>query len=618
MNSPIARLTLAALFLPASLLTAWNARFTPAENNVTWPVPEDATERAVTVFNRPDLTTDQFLHGEVQVAGETATRPLLARLDGNGQVLWSKRLPPSGDLEQGDSMALVRDDTLLTFYRSPDELQPLDYIGSFNPNAAFNARFRYSLPALGFNPLNPLENPSRDFYPHADGGLSVIEIHGNEIKVLNIGPDGNQRFAKVYTLPTGGDGGFPIPGFSTTSYLFAMLWELEDGGYYLSTNGMDLMNESSTSHVLRLDSSGDIDWQVSIEMPGAVSFALPMPDSRVFLTGWGFGDASARSLVVLLNEDGSLRFARQIQNFASGSSGYLHYDATGDILLNGTIPSGEAEFGLEGDSAVLLLSAGGDKIAETAFGMGDMATIVHIGTDNQQMYFDVVEFSPDSGDATSGLLLRLDNDLGDPLASSYLEKAGPSAIFSSFFSANGQPFIAYRDEPQDWITINQLDRDLVPVGECDIMTPVDLDFYDPQLVVTPFSPIIETSAASVSNWDDAPALTPAVFLLEDTPLTREATCGDTSGGGDPVNPWEDLEPAHPSGAKDTGIGWIDDAHFPVIWHYNANRYLVLIPELTVADEIIGWDPVDEFWFWTAPYLDGWYYRITPPGGWYQW
>jgi len=49
------RLSLVLLVAPAPFMLGWNAQFTPAEQNVTWPLPEDSISRALTLFRHPSV-----------------------------------------------------------------------------------------------------------------------------------------------------------------------------------------------------------------------------------------------------------------------------------------------------------------------------------------------------------------------------------------------------------------------------------------------------------------------------------------------------------------------------------------------------------------------------------
>jgi hypothetical protein len=551
--------------------------------------------------------------GDVQVAGEFATRPLLARLDSQGRVQWSKRLPTSGEQEI-DFMALVREDTLLTVYQETDGGNPLDFIGSFNPQSGFAARFRFSLPGQAVDPFDFFAESLRDYFSQPDGGLSLVELEENLIKVLDLQPDGSVRFAKAYTMP---EGASPFPGFGGTEYLYPAITQLANGDYYLTVDGEDLLSLDTISHILRLDSSGGIIWQAAVEMTGLTEITETLPDERILISGFSAGEDGFNTSLVVLSPQGQLQFARTIPGFIPASASFFHYEATNQLLLQGIIPDEGTEFGLEGDNAVLLLSNSGEKLASTAFALAGTSLLFHVGSSADHIFFEAVSFSEDTGNLDNGMLLRLDSaNLGNPLAASYLEKAGPSAAFSSFFGGDGGPFIAYRDSAQDWITVNALDANLQSAGDCDVMTPVELALFDPEITLTPYLPVIATGSATVSDWTDAPVLTAADFTLEDTPLTREATCGDPSGE-DLVNPWAAVAPSHPDGAKWTGIGWINDTHFPVVWHYTAGRHLMIISSMAGLGGLIGWDPAGEFWFWSTDAIGGWYYNFKT-ATWEQW
>jgi hypothetical protein len=89
----------------------------------------------------------------------------------------------------------------------------------------------------------------------------------------------------------------------------------------------------------------------------------------------------------------------------------------------------------------------------------------------------------------------------------------------------------------------------------------------------------------------------------------------------PENPWQDVE-ALTGGFKQTGIGLIQDADYPYIWHVPTMDWLYIVEDISTADSIVGWSYAGEYWFWTGDTLQGWHYNFSDPDsgeqGWHDW
>lgn len=598
--------------LATTPLWGFDARYQPGEGNVSWPAPEDESDKAAIIFQHPELGNLNLMTGMVAVDGDP-DRPFIARLNDQGGVEWSKRLPLSVQ-ELSENISVVDESHLIVAFQVEDNGVIVDRVGSFNPADGFSERFAKSLPALPGDPLDPLDT-GRVFEAQRGGKVAMIETGDFEVRVLMLNESGNSLFARTYALPEGGNSGFPIPGLGI-SYDFANLTELSNGDYYLTTSGMDLINQTVKVVIIRLNSSGDILWQRIVDMPGTSAFVTPRKDEKVLITGNAFDMESVNSPIVLINENGGLGFAKTVDNALFNSFSFSHFDEVGNILLQGTIATELTEESFKADGAVLILSNTGDKVDETAYDLSDNDSIFHVGTVDGNLYFEMFGFDTDTGALTHGILAKADANLQNWTTRSYLDVVGPSAIFSAFFAGEGAPYLTYRDENQDWINVSKLDENLQETGECTVLADTTVVPYDPDLVVTSFSPAISESGVTASEWAEAPDLIDAPITLEDTPLTVEFVCGN-SGSGDPQSPWEDVTPINDSGDKKTGIGWINDSGYPYVWHYGNGGWIFLLPGDAGDPVIFGWDYVNGFWFATASTWQGWYYNFqdTDWGNW---
>lgn len=108
-----------------------------------------------------------------------------------------------------------------------------------------------------------------------------------------------------------------------------------------------------------------------------------------------------------------------------------------------------------------------------------------------------------------------------------------------------------------------------------------------------------------------------------TNVTLSPTAGDfgSGGNGDPVSPWADL-PDIGNGFKSSGIGIINDEHYPYVWHFQTGGYFYIADEYSDLTSIWGMDLSNDFWFWTQDELGGWYFNVTNPAsgdmGWSAW
>lgn len=73
--------------------------------------------------------------------------------------------------------------------------------------------------------------------------------------------------------------------------------------------------------------------------------------------------------------------------------------------------------------------------------------------------------------------------------------------------------------------------------------------------------------------------------------------------------WEPIED-HLSADRVTGMGRINEARFPFVWHYPSERFLYIAAELSTPASILAYDFTDETWLWTHNGAGGWHYRYN--------
>jgi YD repeat-containing protein len=75
--------------------------------------------------------------------------------------------------------------------------------------------------------------------------------------------------------------------------------------------------------------------------------------------------------------------------------------------------------------------------------------------------------------------------------------------------------------------------------------------------------------------------------------------------------------AGPAGDKSVGIGWINDALFPFIWHYSTASFFFIAADISTLDSLWGYDYGGNYWFWCNDAWGGWYFNLTDPSSGFQ-
>jgi hypothetical protein len=606
-------LSLAAVLCHVSTLLAFDARYAP-QTPYAWPAPDGVFDRAASVFDHPVLPDTQFLVGEVVNQSGTIV-PTLTRLNNNGEVIWSKGLP-NRPADGDEGLALIDDNHLLVSYTLQEGPEIIDFLGSFDPGNNFAPHYTKQLSPSPFDPNNTTR--VRTIQAQRSGRVAVVELAGANLDILMLDETATPMWAKSFLLPADGGGlPFPIPGLGIR-YLFAIVVEADDGSFSVALSGVDIFGPKAVGTAIKMSSAGALLWQRHLEFPGNSSILFPRPDGSFVMLSSGADQDPLRyySSTALLGPDGTLQMAADIEGAILSEFSFSHFDAAGTLLLSGTIPTSAPTETYTADGALLILSTAGEKLAEVAYDAAEVDIAFHQGTDDNALYFDFFGFQSLGVVQTFGVLAKCDANLENWVARSYLETLGPSASLSSFFFGNSTPYIAHRDEPQDWISVSRLDANLQEVGECAVLQDFVMDFYDPDLVVSTASPTIQDDVVSMSEWEDAPSVLDATFSLIDVPLIVENVCGSGNGL------WAGITPANDKGDKLAGFGWINDSQYPFVYLYSINGYLYILDEFSALFSIYAWDTVNEFWLWTADAYGGWYFNLSDPnwgtGGWANW
>ena len=76
-------------------------------------------------------------------------------------------------------------------------------------------------------------------------------------------------------------------------------------------------------------------------------------------------------------------------------------------------------------------------------------------------------------------------------------------------------------------------------------------------------------------------------------------------------------PADPvTGAKFTGIGWIHDGLYPLVWHYSANEWMWVHPASSPFNIWLWRYGANPTWIWTSDLYGGWHFEL--PSTWALW
>jgi len=94
-----------------------------------------------------------------------------------------------------------------------------------------------------------------------------------------------------------------------------------------------------------------------------------------------------------------------------------------------------------------------------------------------------------------------------------------------------------------------------------------------------------------------------------------------SGTGDvpqpAASPWADVYPLVDGVARDTGIGWINDDLYPLVYHFNGVTWLYIVPDGASLDSMFGYSYTGGYWFWTSDGYGSWHFNYNI-GDWQSW
>lgn len=582
----------------------WNARFQPAETDVSWPEPIGDTMRAVFLYNYgPGGRT--VLWGRVSEVGSEADLPLLAQLDSGGNVVWSKRIAARMDDGPSD-FSFATEDRIAVAYRAETGQGPRDIIGLIDASG-FAPVYSHSLEV--YEPPEGTDG-SRHYSWLANGEMAIVQTLDHVVKIQILDGNGGERFARTYTLPDAG-GGVTIPGFQTVSYS-ASISSLEGEGYLVNAHTTRFLEQSSTLHILKLAANGSITWQAGADFSYFGGTSRILEDGRILLSATEVLPSPAFCIAVL-SPSGVLEWGSRIDGLSYGLVLPDPGGQSGSWLVNGFLQKGAMEEGST-DSVLLLLNSSGAKIAETACDLETGDFVYHLGQMGGDLFFEFNAIGSSGSGLTHGILARIGTDLVPVATASFLEKAGSSASASTIFGDGITPFLSYRDENQDWIYFNEITGFLEEVGDCDLLVPAAIPLYDPDLTVGDFSIELRPNDVTGAAWPDPPARSAGSIEIVDTPLIREVVCG----GSSQTNPWESIPSVNGKGDKTTGIGCINDSAYPWVWHHRGHGFLYFVPDLSGLDSLYGYDFGRGTWFWTGNGLGGWHYSFGPHAGWAHW
>jgi hypothetical protein len=82
----------------------------------------------------------------------------------------------------------------------------------------------------------------------------------------------------------------------------------------------------------------------------------------------------------------------------------------------------------------------------------------------------------------------------------------------------------------------------------------------------------------------------------------------SKGPVEPLSYWSDVEADATSGAKLTGLGWIDDFFWPLVFHYGAADWLYVAESFSFGkDYFFAYALGLQTWIWSSDAYGGWYY-----------
>lgn len=77
---------------------------------------------------------------------------------------------------------------------------------------------------------------------------------------------------------------------------------------------------------------------------------------------------------------------------------------------------------------------------------------------------------------------------------------------------------------------------------------------------------------------------------------------------EPLSYWHAVPPDVSTGAKLTGIGWIDDADWPFVYHYSSGDWFFLSQQFSESkDDFFAFSIQTLDWIWSSDLYGGWYY-----------
>jgi hypothetical protein len=95
---------------------------------------------------------------------------------------------------------------------------------------------------------------------------------------------------------------------------------------------------------------------------------------------------------------------------------------------------------------------------------------------------------------------------------------------------------------------------------------------------------------------------------EHRPVAQRGASFSAGPAKEPQSYWSDVEADATSGAKLTGLGWIDDFFWPLVFHYGAADWLYVAESFSFGkDYFFAYALGLQTWIWSSDAYGGWYY-----------
>ena len=284
------------------------------------------------------------------------------------------------------------------------------------------------------------ENVFRAVARSADGGYLVagdtnsFGAGATDVWVIKLAEDGSIDWQKTY----GGTRSDTVRSMGATS----------DGGYVVASRTNSFGSGSTDFWILKLDSSGGIDWQKTVggsrsEMPHAIQ---QTSDGGYVVGGYtkSFGALGKDFFVVKLDENGVLDWQKRYGGEGEDVIRYVLQVSDGGYLAAGFTHS----FGANGDILILKLDEDGDIEWQKSYGgakFEEPSTILEVSDG-----YIVMEQSSSFTGSTDAWIFKLDKDGDFIWQKTFGGRGGMDELSSAELTADGG-FIAAGETSSNFI-----------------------------------------------------------------------------------------------------------------------------------------------------------------------